>query len=99
MVKHVVLFKLKEFTSEEEKIRKINQIKMGLLNLKTIIKELHSIEVGINENHKEQYDISLITTHLSMADLQAYAAHPDHLVVSKIVREAMESRACVDFTY
>ena len=99
MVKHVVLFKLKEFPSEEEKARKINQIKLGLLNLKTIIKELQSIEVGINENHREQYDIALTTTHLSMADLQAYAVHPDHLVVSKIVREAMESRACVDFSY
>ena len=99
MIKHVVLFKLKEFASEEEKTRKINQIKLGLLNLKTIIKELQSIEVGINENYKEQYDIALITTHLSMADMQVYAVHPEHQAVSKIVRDVLESRACVDFSY
>ena len=99
MVKHVVLFKLKEFNSAEEKTRKISQIKMGLLNLKMLIKELHSIEVGINENPKEQYDIALITTHHTMADLEAYAINPDHQAVAKIIREVMESRACVDFTF
>ena len=99
MVKHIVLFKLKEFDTAEEKTRKISQIKMGLLNLKMLIKELHTIEVGINENTKEQYDIALTTTHRTMADLEAYAVHPDHQVVAKIIREVSESRACVDFTF
>ena len=99
MVKHTVLFKLKEFSSEEEKTRKINQIKLGLLNLKTIINELQSIEVGINENPKEQYDIVLVTTHKTMEDLEAYAAHPSHQAVAKIIREVLESRACVDYIF
>jgi len=98
MVKHTVLFKLKEFSSKEEKVRKINQIKLGLLNLKTIIPELQSIEVGVNENPKEQYDIALTTTHYSMDDLQAYAVHPSHQAVAQIIREVLESRACVDYT-
>jgi hypothetical protein len=98
MVKHTVLFKLKAFSSEEEKSRKINQIKLALLNLKTIIGELQSIEVGINENPKEQYDIALTTTHHSMEDLEAYAVHPSHLAVSKIIREVLDSRACVDYS-
>jgi len=97
MVKHVVLFKLKSFSSETEKDRKINQIKLGLLNLKTIIPELQSIEVGVNENPKEQFDIALTTTHNSMEELQAYAVHPSHQAVSQIVREALEVRACVDY--
>jgi len=99
MVRHTVLFKLKEFVSEEEKTRKINQIKLGLLNLQTIIKELQSIEVGINENPKEQYDIVLVTTHKTMGDLEAYAVHPSHQAVAKIIREVLESRACVDYTF
>jgi hypothetical protein len=97
MVKHIVLFKFKEFVTPEEKSKKLNQIKLGLLNLKTIIKELQSIEVGINQNPNEQYDIALTTTHASMEDLHAYAIHPDHLAVSKIIREVLESRACVDY--
>jgi len=99
MVKHTVLFKLKEFSSEEDKSSKINQIKLGLLNLKTIIKELQTIEVGINENPKEQYDIVLTTIHNSMEDLDAYAVHPSHQAVAKIIREVLESRACVDYSF
>jgi hypothetical protein len=99
MVKHIVLFKFKEFITPEEKNRKLNQIKQELQNLQTIIKELQSIEVGINENPKEQYDIALTTTHNSMDDLQAYAIHPDHQAVSKIIREILESRACVDYSF
>ncbi len=99
MIKHTVLFKLKEFSSSEEKTRKINQIKLALLNLKTIIRELQNIEVGINENPKEQYDIVLVTTHNSMEDLEAYAVHPSHQAVSKIIREVLESRACVDYSF
>ncbi|MCB9018597.1 MAG: Dabb family protein [Paludibacteraceae bacterium] len=97
MVKHIVLFKMKAFASEEEKSRKLHQIQLGLLNLKSIIKELQSIEVGVNTNPKEQYDIALTTTHFSMADLNAYATHPEHLAVSKIIREVLESRSCVDY--
>ncbi|MCK9155737.1 MAG: Dabb family protein [Paludibacteraceae bacterium] len=97
MVKHIVLFKLKEFASEDEKARKLHQIQLGLLNLKSIIKELQTIEVGLNKNPKEQYDIALTTTHLTMEDLHAYAVHPEHLAVSKIIREVLESRSCVDY--
>jgi hypothetical protein len=97
MVKHVVLFKLKEFASEEERMRKLNQIKLGLLNLKSIIEELKSIEVGINQNPKEQFDIALTTTHDDMTGLEAYAVHPNHVAVGKIIREVLEQRSCVDY--
>lgn len=97
MVKHVVLFKLKPFEDEMERSRKLSEIKNGLLNLSGKIKELKSIEVGLNINPKEQYDIALITTHDDMDGLSAYAVHPDHLAVSKIIREVLENRSCSDF--
>lgn len=99
MIKHVVLFKLKEFATPTEKLNKMRQIKMGLENLRTIIPEISSIEVGLNTNPKEKFDISLITTHKTMEDLAAYAGHPHHLSVSKIIREVLEDRSCVDFEY
>ena len=97
MIKHIVLFKFKEFSSTEEKTTKLNEIKSGLLNLKGLVSELQSIEVGINENPKEQFDIALTTTHLSMDDLQAYAVHPAHVAAAGIIATAKESRACVDY--
>ncbi|MCQ2195284.1 MAG: Dabb family protein [Paludibacteraceae bacterium] len=99
MIKHVVLFKLKEFNSPIEKQNKMKQIQMGLTCLKAIIPEILSIEVGLNTNPKEKFDIALTTTHKSMEDLAIYANHPKHLDISKIIREVLEDRSCVDFEF
>ncbi|GHT31876.1 stress responsive protein [Bacteroidia bacterium] len=97
MIKHRVLFKLKEFSSQEEKTLKINEIKSGLEALIDIIPQLKKIFVGVNINPKEGFDICLETEHDTLEDLNAYATHPDHLAVSKIIREVLDSRACVDY--
>ena len=50
MVKHNVLFKLKEFSSQEEKALKINEIKSRLEALINLVPQLKKIKVGININ-------------------------------------------------
>ncbi len=97
MIKHVVLFQLKPFDSEEAKTAKLNEIKQGLLDLKGKVEVLKTVEVGLNCNPAEPYDIALTTTFNSMEDLEIYAKHPDHVAVGKIVREVLEARACVDY--
>lgn len=98
MVKHIVLFQLKPFDSAEEKMAKMQEIKAGLENLKNIIGVLRSIEVGINCNPEEAWDLVLVTTFDNMNDLHTYANHPDHLAVCKIIGAVKSNRACVDFT-
>ena len=56
MVKHIVLFKFNDFSSEVEKKEKLNEIKDALLNLLDKVEALNSIEIGINENPNEQFD-------------------------------------------
>ena len=97
MIKHVVLFKFKTFESEEERINQTDEIKSALLNLKKKIDFLRHIEVGINTNPAESFDMALITEFDSMEDLQRYAIHPDHVAVAKIIGQIKENRACVDF--
>jgi hypothetical protein len=97
MIKHIVLFKLKAFENKEVKNNKLEEIKSALLGLKNKIDVLKSIEVGINTNPEEQFDIALNTTFNSMDDLDVYAKHPDHLAAGKIIREVLESRSCVDY--
>jgi len=97
MIKHIVLFKLKAFETKEVKNNKLEEIKSALLGLKNKIDVLKSIEVGINTNPAEQFDIALNTTFDSMDDLDVYAKHPDHLAAGKIIREVLESRSCVDY--
>ncbi len=95
MIKHIVLFQLKDI---ENKTEKCIEIKNALLALKGTVPELMQIEVGINENSKELYDISLSTVFASFEDLEAYAIHPEHLKAGKILKEVVNHRACVDYT-
>ena len=97
MIKHVVLFKLKEFSSQEDKNLKINEIKNGLEALINLIPELKKNHVGVNINPNEEFDICLETEHENMKDLKAYAVHSEHIAVAKIVREVLEKRSCVDY--
>ncbi|MBS2097128.1 Dabb family protein [Carboxylicivirga linearis] len=99
MIKHIVLFQLKPFESKETKDAKLAEIKSGLLGLKEKVSVLKSIEVGLNTNQAEQFDIALTTTFDSMEDLETYAKHPDHVAVGKIVREVLEARSCVDYEF
>ncbi|WP_430810671.1 MULTISPECIES: Dabb family protein [unclassified Carboxylicivirga] len=99
MIKHIVLFKLKKFDDAASKTAKLNEIKTGLLALEDKIEALKSIEVGLNCNPDEDFDISLSTTFDDMEGLASYAQHPDHLAIGKIVREVLEARSCVDYNF
>ncbi len=65
--------------------------------LKDSIDCLQQIEVGINTNPSESYNLSLITEFNSWDDLKSYANHPEHLKVAGVIREILEQRACVDY--
>ncbi len=97
MIKHVVLFKFKAFENEDEKQKKEQEIKAALLALKDKIDVLKSIEVGINSNPNEDFNIALTTTFESFDDLNTYAKHPAHLEVAALIKEVNEKRACVDY--
>ena len=97
MIKHVVLFKLKTFSSDHERSLKETQIRDALLALKDKIKELKQIEVGLNANHGEEYNIALIATFDSFDDLNTYAKHPDHVAAGALIRPVLEHRACTDY--
>lgn len=99
MIKHIVLFKLAEFESESAKQQKLNEIKTGLEALPALIKEIKLLEVGLNANPAEKFDIALTTEFESMDDLKIYAQHPDHLKVAAIIRAVLADRACVDYQF
>ncbi|SMO58963.1 Stress responsive A/B Barrel Domain [Saccharicrinis carchari] len=97
MIKHLVLFKLKAFATEAAKTAKLNEIKKSLEALPATIKVIKSLEVGINVNPDEDYDIALSVEVETMDDLEIYAKHPDHVACGAILRAVMQSRACVDY--
>lgn len=96
MVKHIVTFKLRGTDIERKEIAR--KFKDALLSLPGKIDVLKSMEVGINENADESWDIVLTAVVDKMEDVAVYARHPSHVAASAIIAPFKESRACVDYT-
>lgn len=99
MIKHIVLFKMRDDIDAEKKMIELQVIKAGLEALMGIVPTLRSMEVGINCNPAEKFDLALISTFDNLDDLNAYAVHPDHLAVGKRIRAILDVRACNDFEF
>lgn len=98
MVKHVVMFKLKEFDSPIERIEKLTEIKTKLEALIHKIDVLRKIEVHFNINPEERWDLILLTELDTLEDVARYATHPEHVAIAKeIIGPVKIDRACVDY--
>ncbi len=95
MVKHIVMFKLSG--SDSERLAVAKSFKKALLALPETIECLKSMEVGINENPDESWDVVLTATVETMADVEVYAKHPAHVAAAALLAGHKESRACVDY--
>lgn len=95
MVKHIVTFKLQG--TPEERLDVARRFKSALEALPGKIDVLQSIEVGINENPAEQWDVVLTAVVLTMADVEVYARHPAHVAAAGLLAGHKADRACVDY--
>ena len=99
MIKHIVMWSLKEEYNGQTKNTIANELKTRLLDLENKIPQLKSIAVGINEIHFDRnHDVVLITEFNSFDDLAIYANHPDHLKLVEFVKQISTARAAIDFT-
>lgn len=100
MIRHIVMFKLTEFTTPADKQAKMQEIKTGLEALIDKIDVLRMIRVDFNVNPEEAWDVILTTELDSLEDVKTYATHPEHVAISKgIIGPVKADRACVDYEY
>lgn len=98
MIRHIVMFKLKEFATPADKQAKMQEIKEKLEALIDKIEILRMIRVDFNCNPEETWDLILTTELDTLADVKTYAEHPEHVAVSKgIIGPVKADRACVDY--
>lgn len=97
MIKHIVTFKLSG--TPEERLEVSRRFRDALLALPEVIEPLKSIEVGINENPAEDWDVVLTAVVPTMADVEVYAKHPVHVAAAGILKGHREARACVDYQF
>lgn len=97
MVKHIVMFKLTG--TDEERRQVATAFRDALLALPSQIDVLHSMEVGINENPSESWDVVLTAIVDTMDDVAVYANHPAHVAAASLLAGHKDDRACVDYVF
>lgn len=99
MIKHIVIFKLKDFANGKPKADNAEELKIRLLGLKDKIKEILEIEVGIKSNKAAEanYDLILTTKFNGFDELGIYRVHPEHVKVVEFVGEVSDERVAIDY--
>ena len=98
MVKHIILWTLKDEYTNEEKSKIKAGIKSGLEGLMGKIEGLESIKVYTEGLQSSNADLMLDSTFKDENALKGYAVHPEHVAVAnEIVRPFTATRSCLDF--
>lgn len=98
MVKHIILWTLKDMSNEEKnKVKK--GIKEGLESLKGKVSGLIEIKVVIDGRlDSSNADLMLDSTFESFESLKQYAINPYHVeIANNKVRPFTANRSCLDF--
>ena len=95
MVKHIILWKLKE----EHNNNAVKQgIKEGLEGLVGKIPGLLEVNVQISSLESSNADVMLYSVFEDAESLKGYSTHPEHVFVADTyVRPFTQTRLCLDF--
>ncbi|MCQ2178105.1 MAG: Dabb family protein [Bacteroidales bacterium] len=99
MVKHIILWKLRDELTPEEKTDVKKEIKKGLEGLVGTVPGLIDVNVQIDGLiDSSNVDLMLDCTLESAEALKGYAVHPAHVNVADMkVRPYTVLRSCIDF--
>lgn len=98
MVKHMILWKLKDEFTEEQKADIRAGIKEGLEGLAGQIPGMIDISVRTEYLPTSTVDVMLDTTFESVEALKNYSIHPKHVAVADSkVRPYTAVRSCIDY--
>lgn len=97
MIKHIVMWKLKDEAHGNDKATNAKLIKEKLEALNGKIDGLLKLEVGIDFLDGGNFDVVLYSELSKKEDLDIYQNHPLHQALLPFVREAVVDRKAVDY--
>ena len=98
MVKHIILWQLRDELSDEEKAAVKKGIKEGLEGLVGKVPGLMEVHVQIDSLPSANADVMLNCTLTDADSLRGYSVHPEHLAVANTkVRPYTKTRVCMDY--
>ena len=98
MVKHVILWKLKDEITGDAKGKVLREMKENLEALVGKVPGLVSLEIVTQPLASSNADVMLDSVLESEEALKGYQSHPDHVAVANAyVRPFTEVRLCMDY--
>ena len=98
MLKHIVMWKLKEQAEAADKATNALKMKALLDACANLVPGMHAFEVAIAKAGLEAtYDVVLYSEFESSAVLAAYQKHPDHVALKPFFAAVVEGRQCMDY--
>lgn len=98
MIRHIVVYKIKEDAGGHTKQENMEAMRDGLLALVPQIPEIKHMEVGFDVLHDAaSYDISLLVDFDDVAAMDRYKNHSDHQKIAQFIHSIIEGRVSVDY--
>ena len=102
MIRHVVMWKLKEEAEGATKKKNAEKMKLILEGLKVNIDEIKNVEVGINISDDDDeagspFDVVLISDFETELDYTMYTRDENHKKAVKFINSVIEKRHFVDY--
>lgn len=98
MIKHIVVWSLKNNAEGFTKAENAERIKTEILKLKEQIPQIKKIEAGINITMADDaFDIALNSEFNSVEDLQIYIDHPVHIKFKEFILPLKRDKRVIDY--
>ena len=94
MVKHIVVYTLKEGVEKEAAVEKIASL------LEPLVGKIEGLLwMEVNATYQGDVDYVLYSEFESQEALSAYQVHPDHLATKEQFADLIDKRTCADYEY
>lgn len=99
MLKHIVMWKLKDFAEGADKASNAQKMKALLESCANLVPGTLKFEVALPQPGLEAtFDVLLYSEFADKATLDLYQDHPDHVAIKPFITAVREVRECVDYT-
>jgi quinol monooxygenase YgiN len=100
MIKHIVMWRLKEHAEGADKASNARKMKALLDACSAIVPGILKFEVALAQAEFEcTYDVVLYSEFESSAALDAYQNHPQHVALKPFVAAVRQERQCMDYEW
>ena len=98
MIKHIVMWKLKDHAEGADRLANAREMKRRLDACAALVPGIHAFEVSLAQPGLEAtYDVVLYSEFADRGALAAYAAHPTHQALMPFFKAVRDERQCMDY--